>query len=228
MIQKISNYIFGLPPKKLAVYLVVGPLLLFLGHTVITVIFRNISEPSATLETIVLGILFLLLAAIVLIWSIWLRGTVFSVDEAQLGLPRKWFRIAYVVFYFFILFNVGALIIEYLSNTKSWIDEYMYLIYSLRELINFAGIMIAYPLVCHYAARAASSKKNGQPATFLNALPFTLLLVFGSIFGTPFLHNYFSSKTSTNTQIVIIYAIAFGLCILLFVVGFIAAITGLV
>lgn len=229
--QKISNYIFSLSPKKLAVYLVLGPLLLFLSHTVTSIVFRNISETSATHETIVsiiLGILFLFLAAIILIWLFWLRSTVFSVDEKQLGLPRKWFRIAYAVLCFFILFNIGASVIEYLTETQSWIDEYLYLIYSSREFINFAGIMIAYPLVCHYAARAATSKRSGQPATFLKALPFTLLLLFGTTVGVPFLHNYFSTKTSSSSEIIIIYAIALGLCVILFIVGFIAAITGLV
>lgn len=211
--------------------MVLGPLLLFLVHTVITIIFRNISETSTTHETIVsiiLGILFLFLAAIVLIWLFWLLGTVFSVDEKQLGLPRKWFRIAYTVLCFFILFNIGASIIEYLSEIQNWIDEYMYLIYSSREFINFAGIMIAYPLVCHYAARATTSKRSGKPATFLSSLPFTLLLLFGTVAGVPFLHKHFSTKTSTNSQIIVVYAIAFGLCIILFIVGFIAAITGLV
>ena len=229
--RKITNWIFEQSPKKLAIYLVLGPLLLFLVHTVITIIFRNISETSAIQESIVsilLGILFLFLASIVLLWLFWLQSVVFSVDKAQLGLGRKWFQLAYAFVWLFVLFNIGASIIEYLVESDIWNDEYMYLIYASREFINFGGIIIAYPIVCHYAARATSAKRNGKPATISNAIPFTLMLVFGTIIGVPFLHRYFSTKSSKNSEIISIYAIAFGLCIALFIAGFIAAITGLV
>ncbi len=229
--QRIFDFIFNISPKKLAIYLVLGPLLLFLVHTVITIVFRNISETSAPHETIVnifLGALFILLTTIILLWLFWLRSTVYSVDNVQLGIARKWFRIAFAMICVFILFNVVASIIENLSATHVWLDDYMYMIYSSRELINFAGIMIAYPVVCHYAARATYVKVNVQPATFISALAFTIMLLFGTVMAIPFLHKYFSTKTSKNSEIIIIYAIAFGLVIILFIIGFMAAIAGLV
>lgn len=229
--KKLSKYIFKLSPKELALYLVLGPLILFLIHTITTITFRAISENHSTNETpvlIILGILSLFLGAFVLLWLFWLRNTVYSVEEAQLGLTRKWFQIAYGFVWIFIFFNIGASIIENLAESGNWNDEYMYLIYASREFINFGGIIIAYPLVCHYAARATMAKKNDKPATFINAIPFTLLLIFGTVLGIPFMHQYFSKKASTNSEVVIIYAIAFGLCILLFIIGFIAAITGMV
>jgi hypothetical protein len=78
--------------------------------------------------------------------------------------------------------------------------------------------MIAYPLVCHYAARAAYIERNVHPFTFVNSLAFTLMHLFGIVVAAPFLHKYFSPKTSKNSEIIIIYAIA---------LGFMAAIAGL-
>ncbi len=229
--QKIYNYVFQISPKKLAVYLVLGPLLLFLAHTITTITFRVISDsspPNQSFINIVSGTFFLLLGMLVLLWLFWLRSTVFSIAEAQLGLARKWFQIAYLILCFFVLFNLSAYLIEYLAEIGKWNGNNLHLIYAARELINFSGIIIAYPIVCLYAASAATLKRNTQQATFVHAIPFTLLLIFGTVLGIPFLHKYFSTKTSTNSEIVIIYSIAFGFCIILFIVGFIAAVTGLI
>ena len=62
----------------------------------------------------------------------------------------------------------------------------MHLIYSSREFINFAGIMIAYPLVFHYAARAPYIERNVHPVTFVNSLAFTLMHLFGTVVAAPF------------------------------------------
>lgn len=229
--QKIYDYIFNLSPKKLAIYLILGPLLLFLVHTVTSITFRALSETSPINETfihIILGILYIFLGVFVFLWIFWLRSTVFSVNEKDLGLNRKLFQIAYIFLLLFILFNVGASILEYVLASDNWNDDYMYLMYSSREFINFGGIIIAYPIVCHYAASAVTVRRRNQAAIFVNTLPYTLLLIFGAMIGIPLLHKYFSQKTSTKSQIIIIYAIAFSLCVVIFVIGFIAAITGLV
>ncbi|MFK7814106.1 MAG: hypothetical protein AB8B59_16530 [Maribacter sp.] len=228
---KISSYIFDLSPKKLAAYLVIGPLVLFLVHTITTIGFRTISQNQSSNQIavqVILGILAILLGVFVLLWLFWLRSTVHTVEEAQLGVARKWFKIAYTFLWFFILYNIVASIIESLAESGDWNDEYMYLIYASREFVNFSGIMIAYPIVCHYAARATMANRSGNPATFVNAIPFTLLLIFGTALGIPFIHNYFSTNASKNSEIIIIYAIGFGLFIFILVIGFLAAITGMV
>lgn len=227
--RKITKYIFNLPPKKLAIYLVLGPLLLFLVHTITTIAFRSISaHANEVAVNSILGILILFLGAFLLLWLFWLRITVYAVEEAPLGLARKWFKIAYAFLWFFILYNSVASVIESLAESGNWNDEYMYLIYASREFINFGGILIAYPIVCHYAARATMIKRSGKSATFVGAIPFTLLLIFGTVVGIPFMHKYFSTKTSENSKIIIVYGIAFGLFMLISVIGFLAAITGMV
>jgi len=229
--NKITDYIFSLSPKKLAIYLVLGPMVLFLAHTITTIAFRTLSNTSpenGIALSVVLGIFLICLLVLMLLWLFWLRGTVYSVEEEQLGLARKWFQIAYIFLWFFILFNITASIIENLVENNNWSDEYMFLIYASREFINFGGIIIAYPLVCYFAARATMAKRGGKLATFINTIPFTLLLIFGTVLGIPFMHNHFTDKTSTNSEVLIIYGIAFALFITILIIGFVAAITGLV
>lgn len=223
--EKISNYIFNISPKKLALYLVLGPLILLLVHTTSTILIRSISEtstPNETVINIVLGVLFLFLAAIVILYLFWLRSTVFSVEKSDLGLPLRWFNLACVVFLVYLVYN---LCFSFIANVN---EDYQHIFYALNEFIAFGGLLIAYPLLCHYAARAVVIKQTNEPATFIRAMPFTVLLIFGVVLGIPFLHKYFSKKTSSNTEIIIIYAIALGLCIVLFIIGFIAAISGLI
>ena len=229
--NKLSEYIFTFSPKKLAVYLVIGTMLLLFIQSASITAFLKIQPNATNLEiiiTIVLAISILGLAYLVFLWLFWLQSTVYSIDERELGLTRKWFPIAFGTIIVFIFFNSTVALTDWIKVTQTWIADYMYLINASREFINFAGIMIAYPIICHYAARAATTKRNKQPATFINSIPFTLLLVFGGFLGIPFLQGYFSTKSSTNSQIMIIYAIAFGLCIILFIAAFVAAIAGLV
>ncbi len=229
--RKIYKHILEFSAKKIALYLVLSPVILSLFYTVFSIIYSNISKTS-TINTIVVyitfNIIFLCLGLCILIWLLWLRSTVYTVDKTKLGIQLKWFNIAYAVLLFFIFFNISDAVIEYLTKTQHWNNNYDYLIYSSREFINFAGIIIAYPIVCYYAAKATLINKNNKPSNFINALPFTLLLIFGTVIGIPFLHKYFSSKASSPSKIIIIYAIALGLFMVLLIIGFIAAITGLV
>jgi len=71
------------------------------------------------------------------------------------------------------------------------------------------------------------SKKNDRRASIFEGLPYLLLLLFGTTIGVPFLHKFFSEKLSDHSQIILIYAIGFGLCAILLIIGFVAAITGL-
>ena len=222
-----SDHIFNLSPKKLAVYLVIAPLLLLLAHTLITITFQTISRANLENETtvyVLFGILYLVLSAIIFLWLFWLQLTVNVVEENQLNLPRKWFKVAYAFLCFFVIFNVIIAILEFglLPNNNIGLFNVA------REFVNFGGIIIAYPIVCHYAARAATSNRIGKPATFVNSIPFTLFLIFGVILGIPFLHKHFTKNPSTNSEIMMVYAIAAGLFISILILGFIAAITGLV
>lgn len=228
--KKVYNSILALSPKKLALYLILGPLVLFLIYTITTISYRNITETTTNkiITNVIFNSIFACLGLLLLLWLFWLRTTVYAIKEKQLRLNPIWFTIAFIFLCFFILFNCCALIIEYVINTKHWSTDYMYLINSSREFINFGGIIIAYPLICFYAARATMVKRNNSPITLLNTIPFTLLLIFGTVIGIPFLHKYFSTKNSTPTQIIGVYAIALGICTLLFIIGFIAAIIGVV
>jgi len=226
---KLKNLIFKITPKKLAIYLVLAPLILFLVHTIFTIALRNISETTtitATATHMLLGTLFLILFLIISLWLFWLKSTVYSIEKTKLGLTLRWFKMAFIAVLIFILFNFVTSIIENLEATYLWREDYMYLIYSSSEFINFAGIMIAYPIVCHYAARAFYVKKNDQSATFVNSLAFTLILIFGTVLAIPFAHKYFSTKKGKNSEIIVIYAIAFGVVVILFIIGIMAAIAG--
>jgi len=230
-VQKISNFIFNHSPKKIAMFFILGPLFLSLIYLLITILFRTISGVDSENEIfahISLNTLYLLFGVIVFFWLFWLKSTVYTVNKVQLGLPRKWFNIAFSFLWVYIFFNIAAEIIQKVVDNGNLTDEYMFLIYSSRELISFGGILIAYPIVCHYAARATMAKRNSKPATLINAIPFSLLLIFGTVLGIPFMHPYFSDKVSSKKEVIIIYVIGFSLFFLMLVIGFIAAITGMV
>ncbi|MDC0008370.1 hypothetical protein OAE12_01540, partial [bacterium] len=146
----------------------------------------------------------------------------YSVTISNLGLPIRWFKLAMILFLVFLIYNVCFPMISFVQ------EEYRYIFYSLNDFSGFAGLLIAYPVICHYAARAISVRRNGNPATFVSALPFTLVLIFGSVLGIPFFHKYFSTKTSAYSEINIIYAISLGLFMAILIIGFIASIAGLI
>ncbi len=222
--RKISNYIFNISPKKLAIYLILGPLVLFFVHLISSILLRTFSENNSPnlLSYSLVGIIFFFLAILVLLWLFWLVSLVYSVEKSDLGLPIRWFQITIILFVIYLLYNLCYPLVASLP------EDYQSVFHPLNEFIAFGGLLIAYPVVCHYAARAVLVKQTKEPATFINAIPITLLLFFGVVLGIPFLHKYFSKKNSSNTEIIIIYAIALGVCIVLFIVGFIAAITSMI
>ena len=223
--SKVSDFIFNISPKKLAIYLIIGPIVYAWLHVIATVLFQNISnttEFSQPITTIFLVAVFLFLVVLVALCLLWLQSVVYAVKESDLGISRRWFNIALVLFIAYLLYNVQFL---GFGNVP---EAYDYIFNPLAEFIAFGGLLIAYPTICHYAARAISAKINGRPATFSSALLITLVLVFGTVLGIPFLHKNFSTKTSINSEVLIIYAIACGLFVFLLVVGFFAAVSGLV
>ncbi len=221
-----ANFIINLSPKKLAIYLLIVPVLLFIVQIIVSIGFKSYFEKS-TLFSSVSGALYLAaILLIVFLWIFWLRSVVLQTSESQLGLKLKWFQIAFAIFIFFILFNVFEAIVESLTANLKLSDSYDYLFNAPREFVNSIGILIAYPIICHYAARATFATRNGKPATFIKAIPYTLILVFGTVLAIPFLHQYFNDATQKKSQLIPIYVIAIGLCMLLFIIGFIAAITG--
>ena len=140
----------------MAFYLVLSPLILFLAYIIITITFRTISksEPiDQIIVTVFLGILFVFFGFIITLWLFWMYSTVYHIKEIEIGLPRKWFKIAYVFIWVFIVFNIGEpYFMSFFEN--SGLDGHQHLIFASREFINFGAIMIAYPIVCNYAARA--------------------------------------------------------------------------
>jgi len=80
--QKIAHYIFDLSPGRLAIYLILGPLFLFLVHSTYSIVYRTTSSSSPDQDIsaqIILGILTLCLSALILVWFFWLQAVVFSV-----------------------------------------------------------------------------------------------------------------------------------------------------
>ncbi|WP_299101057.1 hypothetical protein [uncultured Winogradskyella sp.] len=226
--QNISNYILNLTSKKLATYLIVYPLILALAHTSLTLVSRLNSFDSEIYNRIVTAIeygIFILFLFIILFWFLWLRAAAKSVAELKLGLPIKWFHLAFGLFLFYLVFNLSYdFLINFISNIN---QDYTWIMYAARETINFVGLLVLYPIICHYSARAIYVKKNNAAATFVKSIPFTLLLIFIPI-SIPFFQNYFSPiKTNQNTLIKI-YVLGLGIILLLFMTGLIAAFTGAV
>ncbi len=214
----------------MAIFLVLIPLILFLAHTIVIIAFGTISQNSPanqTTATIFLSIIFTFFGALLLLWMLWLRSVVYAVQETEIGISRRWFKIAYIIVWLFIVFNLMAPLLKSYLENSGW-REYLYLISASQEVINFGGIIIAYPIICHYAALATVVKQSNKQATFLSATPFTLVLIFGTVLGIPFLHKYFSDKNTTNPEILTIYIIGFGFFMATLIVGFLAAITGYV
>lgn len=224
--KKISNYILQLTPKKLAIYLIIYPLVVALFYIILTAFLRNLSDELVLPKQIISVLFFviiLLFASFFMLWILWLRATALSVEQSKIGLNAKWFHIAFSLFLFYIIYNLAyEPLYNFLNNAY---DDYTWLLYATRETINFVGLLILYPIICHYSARAIYVKKNNANATLTNSIAYTLLLIFIPIC-IPFLQNYFSpSKTKKNTLIKI-YAIALAIMTLLFVIAFIAAVAG--
>lgn len=228
--QKIATYIFNLSTKKLAVYLVLYPLTLFLAYTIVTITFRTISQDFSSNQittAMPLGVFAMLFYAFVLLWIFWLRSAIYAVPKAAIGLPRKWFQLAYGFLWIFIVFNAVILLIETYLKDTGW-REHLHLIHASGEFIDYGGIIISYPIICHYAARATMVKKSNEKASFISAAPFTLLLIFGTVLAIPFMHKYFSNKGADSSEVLKIYAMGLGLFMVTLSIGFIAAITGVV
>lgn len=220
---KVIHYISTLSPRRLAIYLVLGSSVwsfIYVTSTIAISFFLEESIIDGAIATLALGTLFLLLTSIVLLWLAWLCSAVLGVKEQDLGLPRRWFYVSIGVFVFNILYNSLHFLIENIS------EEYQYIFYAPAEFISFAGLLIAYPLLCHYAARGVCVKKTNEAATFLKTLPLTIFLMGGVILGVPFAHKHLSVRTSSNADIVRVYGMALGLFFVLLVVGFLASVTG--
>ncbi|WP_299107738.1 hypothetical protein [uncultured Winogradskyella sp.] len=224
--HKISNYILKLSPKKLAIYLIIFPLIVIAFHTILSVSLRNLKEgleSQIQVISILLIVVFILFALVFLLWILWLRATTLSVEHSKLGIPVKWFRIAFGLFLFYLLYNlVYEALFAFLSNSY---DNYTWVLYATRETINFVGLIVLYPIICHYSARAIYVKKNNSDATFVNSTAYTLLLIFIPI-SIPFFQKYFSPNKTVKNTLVKIYALALGILTLLVIIAFIATING--
>lgn len=226
--QKISNYILNLSAKKLALYLIIYPLILIVTHTILTVFYRKSYGVSGFPEGIIPILLTIVVACFLLpllLWLFWLRVTTFSVKDSKLGWPKKWFHLAFGLLLFYLVFNLSYdMLVNFFKNNA---DDFTWILYASRETINFIGLLVCYPILCHYSARAIFVAKNKENATFSNAIGYTLLLIFIPI-SIPFLHNYFSPVKTEKNTLIKIYAIGLGITFFIFVIGFIAAISGII
>lgn len=224
--QKISNYILNLSSKQLAIYLIIYPLILVLIHTFLTIAdckaYGFTEETNGVIRILIL-IVSTLLFTVVLLWVLWLRAITLSVDHTALGIPIKWFRRAFGLFLFYLIFNLSySTLVNIMQNTT---DDFTWIARASRETINFVGLLILYPVICHYAARAVYVHKEDKDATFSNSIAFTLLLICIPI-SIPFLHNYISPVKTKHGVLIKIYAIGFSVVFLIFLVAFFASITG--
>ncbi|NRD24191.1 hypothetical protein HNV10_13110 [Winogradskyella litoriviva] len=224
--QKISNSILKLSPKKLAIYLIIYPLIVIAFYTILSVSLRNLKEglesQTQVISILLIGV-YILFALAFLLWILWLRATTLSVEPIKLGIPLKWFKIAFGLFLFYLIYNLAyEPLFAFLRNSY---DSYTWVLYATRETINFVGLLILYPVICHYSARAIYVKKNNSDATFVNSIAYTLLLIFIPI-SIPFFQKYFSPNKTQKNTLIKIYALALGILTLLIIIAFIAAITG--
>lgn len=226
MLQKISNYTLNLSPKKLAIFLLLIPLLWVFVYTISSIIFSPLSgsfTANGIVGSIVLGLLLISLSVMVAFWLCWFYTTANSVEETELGLSMRWFHFAMALLVVYLLYNLC-----YYSLIEAVNENYRFIFHATSEFIAFGGLLIVYPLLCHYAARAAVVKKTNEPATLIKAIPFTLLLFFGAVIVMPFLHKHFSTKTSSNSEIISVYVKAFAVFMTVLVIGFLASVTGFV
>jgi hypothetical protein len=225
--QKISTYILNLSSKILAIYLIIYPLIIVIIYTVLSVIYRNAFDASnftySTVPILLITVVSLFLLPL-LLWLLWYRAIIVSVDKTKLGISIRWFHLAYGLFIFYLVFNlIRSPLVYYLENSA---EDFTWIIFASTEVVNLIGLLVCYPIICHYSARAICVYKNGKNATLANSIAFTLLLIFIPIC-IPFLHNYTRViKTKTNTLLKI-YAIGFGLIILIFIIVLVASIFGI-
>ncbi|NRD19915.1 hypothetical protein HNV08_07640 [Winogradskyella eckloniae] len=226
--QNISKTILNLTSKKLATYLIIYPLIIALIHIVLILVLQSNAIQSEHLNGTLLLSTYIftgLYVIIATIWLLWLRATTQSVDTPLLGLRLKWFKIAFGLFVFYLVYN---LCYNFLINfINSYNADYTWLLYASIEIINSIGLLILYPTICHYSARAIYAKKHARKTTWINALPYTLLLIFLPI-SIPVFQNHFSPIKTEQKTLVKLYVLGFILIAILFIVGFIAAISGLI
>lgn len=224
--KRVYSYILQLSPKTLAIYLIVCPLLVFTFHTILSLLDRQYQDlfqsDNLLYQTlfIITNILFIL---VFLLWILWLIATTLSVDIAKLGLSIKWFNIAFALFLFYLIYNLAyEPLYTFLSTSY---DNLTWLLYGTRETINFIGLLILYPVICHYSARAISVKQNNSSATTSNSILNTILLICLPVC-IPFFQKYFSAIQTKKSTLIKIYALALGIIMFLFVIGLIAAFSG--
>ncbi len=218
--QRIANYIVNLSPKETALYLVLWPALWLLAYIVCIGAVKMLD--NAIPSDLIMGLVFISLAPTIIVLVSWFISSVHSVQRSDLGLPLKWFYCALVVLLIYLIYNLYHPFVENVN------ERFRSIFYAFSEMIAFVGVVIAYPVLCHYSARAILVKKTNKPATLSRALPFTFLVVFGLLISIPFLHRYLTNESSTHTEIFRIYGIAAFVLFATFIVGFLAAITGLI
>lgn len=224
------KFIKKLSPKQLAYYIILAPMFLFLGNTISILDFTSFSQNipvSNLISTILLSLIYILFGIFIFLWFLWLHGTVQSATETEIGISKKWFKIACIILWIFLVFNFMDIFLEaYEENSNVKLD--FSFIRRCRESINFVGIVIAYPLVCFYSARSIIARQKTKIIPLVKTILLTMLLVFGTVLSIPFLHKYFSDKKSTDSQVVRVYIIGFIVFLFTGLIGVAATMFGLV
>ncbi|MUU78401.1 hypothetical protein [Winogradskyella endarachnes] len=223
--KRVYSYILQLSPKVLAIYLIVCPLLALTFYVILFLIVsehQSIYQANNKLSQVLFVIINMLFILVFLLWILWLKATTLSVDTTKLGIPIKWFNIVFGLFLFYLIYNLTyEPLYTFLSTSY---DNYTWLLYGTRETINFIGLLILYPAICHYSARAISAKRYNSSATTSNSILNTILLICFPVC-IPFFQKYFSPIQTKKSTLIKIYALGFGVLILLTIITFIGAIT---
>ncbi len=223
--ESISNWILNLSSEKIAKLLVVYPIGIVLVLTSVSFLIRaEILQNNFLLQFITTEVLFLALFLVIFFWSLWIWATVISVKEEAIGLKQKWFRLGFYFFMFFILWQIVRFLL--IENIDLFTESNIFpIVKETLSMITGIGLIIGYPVICHYAARALLSKSTKKKITFTKALGYSLLLLFIPI-SIPFSHLYRHEGKSKTTNLIKLYGIAAFLLFVLFCIALIAAFSG--
>ena len=208
----------------MAIYLIIYPMCFALLHICLLIAskyFKTFSDTTEIITSTLLTIVFVLFISVLLLWIFWLRATTLSVGPSKLNIPVKWFHWAFAISLAYLLIN---LITYFEDSIPLALNSAMRV---LREIINTIGLVICYPLICHYSARAVYAHEKNERTTFSNSLIYTLLLIFIPIC-IPFLHKFVNPVKTENSTFIKIYAIAFGIMILTGLLAMITAMTSII
>lgn len=223
--------LFRLSPVRMGGLLLLGPLFLFFVYTIVAIVAGFGSDGPKMANTVasyLVMILAVCAALLFFVWLMWLYGVANASDAVDSGLPKKWFKVAFGLLLTFIVFNFIASGMELMATEGQFLVDARSFINPSREIVNFIGILMAYPLVCYYAARAIAQRQDNKLPPLVSTLLITFVLVFGTTLAIPFFHQYITTKPVDSRKVTVMYLTFFACLILVFIISFFLAIVGLV